>query len=100
MSDRQPVPECATCGHQHSAAWTNGRLTATGPCHCGCTIETRAPINDIDTGQVWLDERGRVWEWSDIDGWVVDGVCTFGGFDPPADVTYTKAFSGTTIGAI
>lgn len=94
MNDRQPVPECATCGHEHSAAWTRGRLTATGPCHCGCRVETRSTLSNYDRGQVWLDDGGRIWEWSDLDGWVVDGMASFGGFEPLDGVTFTKAFTG------
>lgn len=96
LSDRQPVPICATCGHQHSAAWTNGKLTATGPCQCKCPVETRsALIFEQDRSQVWLDDRGRIWEWDDLNGWVVDGRATFGGYDPPDGVTYTKTYTGT-----
>lgn len=94
MNDRQPVPDCATCTHEHSAAWTGGKLTATGPCHCGCPVETRGTLNRYDREQVWLDDRGHIWEWSDLNGWVVDGMATFGGHQPPADdVTFTKAYS-------
>lgn len=93
--DRWTIPECATCHHEHSAVWKKGRLIATGPCGCGCMVETRCPIKDHDREQVWMDDRGHIWEWSDLDGWVVDGMCTLGGFDPPDDGTvFTKAFTG------
>lgn len=76
------IPTCLTCGHEHSAAWTGERLTATGPCHCGCLIETRTNLGDWDNDRVWLSHTGGTWEWSDINGWVVDGMATLGGYDP------------------
>lgn len=81
-AELDPVPVCPTCAHEHSATWTGGKLTATGPCYCGCLIETRATLTDHDHDRVWLDDCGRVWEWDDINGWVVDGMATVGGFWP------------------
>lgn len=37
---------------------------------------------ELDKSQEWRDVRGRLWWWSDRDGWVVDGKATWGGFWP------------------
>lgn len=36
----------------------------------------------LDKSQEWRDARGRLWWWSELDGWVVGGKATFGGFWP------------------
>ncbi|AGT12711.1 hypothetical protein PBI_WHIRLWIND_107 [Mycobacterium phage Whirlwind] len=37
---------------------------------------------ELDKESTYRDRGGFKWEWSDLDGWVVDGVATFGGFWP------------------
>lgn len=37
---------------------------------------------ELDESQAWRDVKGRLWEWSDLNGWVVDGMATLGGFWP------------------
>lgn len=41
-----PVPMCPVCGHEHTAVWKRKQLRATGPCYCGCPIETTAQTPD------------------------------------------------------
>ena len=39
-------------------------------------------LNDQHQTREWTDIAGRRWAWSAINGWVVDGIATFGGHDP------------------
>lgn len=37
---------------------------------------------ELDRNKAWLDNLGHRWEWTDLNGWVVDGKATWGGFWP------------------
>lgn len=37
---------------------------------------------ELDKSQEWRDNRGRIWRWSETDGWVVNDRAAWGGFWP------------------
>lgn len=44
---------------------------------------------DLDRGRKWVDNHGRTWEWSDTNGWCVDGMATYAGYWPTDGTTLT-----------
>ncbi|MBJ7383083.1 MAG: hypothetical protein JHC55_01165 [Mycolicibacterium sp.] len=44
---------------------------------------------ELDRSKVWIDNLGRRWEWSYVNGWCVDGWAMFGGRQPSDDLTFT-----------
>ncbi|QDK03635.1 hypothetical protein SEA_MOOSTARD_102 [Mycobacterium phage Moostard] len=37
---------------------------------------------ELDKESTYRDRLGRKWEWSDLNGWVINRMATFGGFWP------------------
>lgn len=39
-------------------------------------------LYESDRDQLWIDDLGRTWEWSEFNGWVVEGWAIVGGYWP------------------
>lgn len=59
----ESLPTCPNCPHEHTAVWTGGKLTAIGPCWCGCGADLEERCLKNPAGAHEMDDD------------LLDGVC-------------------------